>query len=158
MHFYCFLPFYQRISLISRIFLYILNRRQRRRTRKLYMIVAVVSSYFCAFCVFLWLIYKHRMSRIFYVLNRRQRRRTRKLYVIVGDVISYFCAFCVFCGWFSSPIQELGPGATPCRGGRCAAHYPHGPQQQETKILRLWLVFPPMELNHRKGHAGRRMW
>ena len=27
----------------------------------------------------------------------------------------------------SSPIQELEPGATPCRGGRCAARYPHGP-------------------------------
>ena len=26
-----------------------------------------------------------------------------------------------------SPIQELGPGATPCRGGRCAARYPRGP-------------------------------
>ncbi len=28
-----------------------------------------------------------------------------------------------------SPIQELEPGATPRRGGRCAARYPHGPQQ-----------------------------
>ena len=26
-----------------------------------------------------------------------------------------------------SPIQELEPGATPCRGGRCAARYPLGP-------------------------------
>ena len=26
-----------------------------------------------------------------------------------------------------SPIQELEPGATPCRGGRCAARYPRGP-------------------------------
>lgn len=25
-----------------------------------------------------------------------------------------------------SPIQELEPGATPCRGGRCAARYPLG--------------------------------
>lgn len=25
---------------------------------------------------------------------------------------------------FRSPIQELEPGATPCRGGRCAARYP----------------------------------
>lgn len=28
-----------------------------------------------------------------------------------------------------SPIQELEPGATPGRGGRCAARYPRGPQQ-----------------------------
>lgn len=28
-----------------------------------------------------------------------------------------------------SPIQELEPGAMPFRGGRCAAGYPHGPQQ-----------------------------
>lgn len=33
----------------------------------------------------------------------------------------------------SSPIQELEPGATPCRGGRCAARYPHGPQQPANK-------------------------
>ena len=26
-----------------------------------------------------------------------------------------------------SPIQGLEPGATPCRGGRCAARYPRGP-------------------------------
>lgn len=26
-----------------------------------------------------------------------------------------------------SPIQELETAATPCRGGRCAARYPHGP-------------------------------
>ena len=28
-----------------------------------------------------------------------------------------------------SPIQELEPGATPYRGGRCAAGYPRGLQQ-----------------------------
>ena len=28
----------------------------------------------------------------------------------------------------SSPIQELEPGATPYRGGRCAARYPRGLQ------------------------------
>lgn len=33
----------------------------------------------------------------------------------------------------SSPIQQLEPGATPCRGGRCAARYPHGPQQPANK-------------------------
>ena len=26
-----------------------------------------------------------------------------------------------------SPIQGLEPGATPCRGGRCATRYPRGP-------------------------------
>lgn len=34
-----------------------------------------------------------------------------------------------------SPIQELEPGATPCRGGRCAACYPRGPQQLNKKYL-----------------------
>ena len=33
----------------------------------------------------------------------------------------------------SSPIQELEPGATPCRGGRCAARYPHGPPAAANK-------------------------
>lgn len=36
---------------------------------------------------------------------------------------------------FRSPIQELEPGAMPCRGGRCAARYPHRPQQPETKYF-----------------------
>ena len=31
----------------------------------------------------------------------------------------FFCVFCVICCFFVSPIQELEPGATPCRGGRC---------------------------------------
>lgn len=34
---------------------------------------------------------------------------------------------------FSSPMKELEPDATPFRGGRCAAGYPHRPQQPETK-------------------------
>lgn len=54
MHFYCFSTFF--VQRISRIFLYVLNRRQRRRTRNLYIIVAAVSSYFCAFLRILWLI------------------------------------------------------------------------------------------------------
>ena len=32
-----------------------------------------------------------------------------------------------------SPIQELEPGATPCRGGRCAARYPRGLQAAVNK-------------------------
>ena len=44
------------IIFFSCVFCCLLNRRQRRQTRKLYMIVAVAISYFCAFCVFLWLI------------------------------------------------------------------------------------------------------
>lgn len=35
----------------------------------------------------------------------------------------------------SSPIQELEPGVTPCRGGRCAAAISRRPQQHENKIL-----------------------
>lgn len=34
-----------------------------------------------------------------------------------------------------SPIQELETGATPCRGGRCAAAISRRPQQPENKIL-----------------------
>lgn len=37
---------------------------------------------------------------------------------------------------FWSPIQELEPGATPCRGGRCAAAILRGPQQPETKYFK----------------------
>ena len=48
----------------------------------------------------------------------------------------------IFSGYFcvilpSSPIQELEPGATPCRGGRCAAAILTHRQQPQTKILRL---------------------
>lgn len=38
---------------------------------------------------------------------------------------------------FQSPIQELEPGATPCRGGRCAAAILTDRSSQQTKILRL---------------------
>ena len=167
MHFYYFLP-----SFVS-----ILNRRQRRRTRKLYMIVVVLIFYFCAFCVFLWLIYKHRMSRIFYVLNRRQRRRTRKLYVIVGDVISYFCAFCVFCGLFINIGWTRWTGfnylcnlcnlLTLCRPFRSSNLVPRlavvggvllailtDRSSLKQKYFRLWCMFPPMESNHRKAMPG----
>ena len=66
---------------------------------------------------------------------------THKLYINVY-FIYFFAFFVMFSVYFciilpSSPIQGLEPGATPRRGGRCAARYPHGPQQQETKILRL---------------------
>ena len=54
-----------------------------------------------------------------------------------------------------SPIQELEPGATPCRGGRCAARYPHGRQASlKQKYLDYDYVFPPMESNHRKAMPG----
>ena len=39
-----------------------------------------------------------------------------------------FLCHLVFFLRFSSPRQELEPAATPCRGGRCAARYPHGLQ------------------------------
>ena len=38
----------------------------------------------------------------------------------------YFLLSYILC--ISSPIQELEPGATPVRAGRCADRYPHGPQ------------------------------
>ena len=40
------------------------------------------------------------------------------------------CIYFVFT--FLSPMQELEPAATPCRGGRCAACYPHGPPAAKT--------------------------
>ena len=75
-------------------------------------------------------------------------------------ILFIFSTFSVmFSGYFcvllpSSPIQGLEPGATPCRGGRCAACYPHGPQQPETKILQIMMLLPPVELNHRTAMPG----
>ena len=37
-----------------------------------------------------------------------------------------FRVFCVVCRLSLSPIQELEPGAMPCRGGRFRCRYPHG--------------------------------
>lgn len=37
----------------------------------------------------------------------------------------------------SSPIQELEPGATPLPWWAVCCRYPLGPQQPQTKILRL---------------------
>ena len=55
-----------------------------------------------------------------------------------------------------SPIQELEPGATPYRGGRCAATILTDRSSRKQKYLD-YDVFPPMESNHRKGRAGRGM-
>lgn len=55
----------------------------------------------------------------------------------------------------SSPIQELEPGATPFRGGRCAAAILADRSSRKQKYLDYDYVFPPMESNHRKGRAGR---
>ena len=41
-----------------------------------------------------------------------------------------------------------------CRGGRCAARYPHGLQQPANKNTLDYDVFPPMESNHRKAMPG----
>ncbi len=57
----------------------------------------------------------------------------------------------------SSPIQELEPGATPYRGGRCAAAILADCKQPKNKNTLDYDVFPPMESNHRKGRAGRGM-
>ena len=53
-----------------------------------------------------------------------------------------------------SPIQELEPGATPCRGGRCAAAILADRSSREQKYLDYDYVFPPMESNHRKAVPG----
>ena len=57
----------------------------------------------------------------------------------------------------SSPIQELEPGATPCRNGRCAARYPHGPQQPANKNTLDYDVVPADGVEPPQGHAGRGM-
>ena len=139
MYFYYLLP-----SFVS-----ILNRRQRRRTRKLYMIVVVLIFYFCAFCVFLWLIYKHRMSRIFYVLNRRQRRRTRKLYMIVTVVISCFCAFLRIL-WLTlrRPVRSSKLVPRLAVVGVVLLAILTDCSSRKQKYLD-YDVFPPMESNHR---------
>ena len=55
-----------------------------------------------------------------------------------------------------SPIQELEPGATPFRVGRCAARYPHGLPTAKQKYLDYDYAFPPKESNHRKGPCRAR--
>lgn len=44
-----------------------------------------------------------------------------------------------------SPIQELEPGAMPCRGGRCAARYSHEPQATNTKNTLIMIMQVPAE-------------
>ena len=56
-----------------------------------------------------------------------------------------------------SPIQELGPGATPCRGGRCAARYPHGPPAAANKNTVDYDVVPAGGVEPPQGHAGHGM-
>ena len=56
-----------------------------------------------------------------------------------------------------SPIQELEPGATPCRGGRCAARYPHGPPAAANKNTWIMICAPADGVEPPKGHAGRGM-
>ncbi len=52
-----------------------------------------------------------------------------------------------------SPIQELEPGATPCRGGRCAAAILADRSSRKTKYF-IDYELPPVESNHRKGMPG----
>ena len=66
------------------------------------------------------------------------------------------CVICVICWLFvAHPGARTWCHALPWWALCC--RYPLGPQQPQTKILRLWSMFPPMELNHRNGRAGRGM-
>lgn len=58
---------------------------------------------------------------------------------------------------FLSPIQEFEPGATPCRGGRCATRYPLGPQQPANKNTVDYDVVPADGVEPPQGHTGRGM-
>ena len=51
----------------------------------------------------------------------------------------------------------IEPGATPCRGGRCAARYPHGPQQPANKNTLIMIDVPADGVEPPQGHAGRGM-
>lgn len=56
-----------------------------------------------------------------------------------------------------SPIQELEPGATPCRGGRCAAVILADHSSLKTKkYFDYDYKIPPMESDHRKGPCRAR--
>lgn len=56
-----------------------------------------------------------------------------------------------------SPIQELEPGATPCRGGRCAAAILTDHSSLKTKkYFDYDYKIPPMESDHRKGPCRAR--
>lgn len=70
-----------------------------------------------------------------------------------------FRVLCVLCSFLtSSPIQELEPGATPCRGGRCADAILADRSSLKTKyFIDYDYELPPMESNLRKGLAGRGM-
>lgn len=43
------------------------------------------------------------------------------LHIFQSDFAGFLSVFRVVCRLSWSPTQELEPGATPCRGGRCAA-------------------------------------
>ena len=55
-----------------------------------------------------------------------------------------------------SPIQELEPGATPCRGGRCAAAILADCSSRKQKYLD-YDVVPADGVEPPQGRAGRGM-
>lgn len=82
-------------------------------------------------------------------------------YLFTPDLVrfrGFFSVFRVVCRLSLSPIQELGPGATPYRGGRCAAAILADRSNRKTKyFIDYDYKLPPVESNHRKGHAGHEM-
>ena len=48
----------------------------------------------------------------------------------------------------------IEPGATPYRGGRCAAAILTDCQQPKNKNTWIMILFPPMVSNHRKAMPG----
>ena len=145
MHFYCFLPSLSTDSLLWLIIDYwllitdywlLIRFFFQQRITLITLIIRAVCVICCSplFIRFIWFIWW----------------------------LSFFCEFCAFCCFFSTsdttdltdfslslsfpfplPLSlsfsffgahsGIEPGATPCRGGRCAAHYPHGPQQPANK-------------------------
>ena len=120
-------------------------------------------GFFCVFCFFLTTNYTNYTNHLccscyllFLFLNRRQRKKTQKLYMIVAVVISCFCAFLRLL-WL---ILVVHPGTrTWCHAfpwwALCCSLSSRTASSRKQKYLDYDYVFPPMESNHRKGHAGR---
>ena len=78
------------------------------------------------------------------------------VFVFVFVIVFVFVFVIVFVFvLLSSPIQELEPGATPCRGGRYAARYPHGLPAASKQNTVDYDVVPADGVEPPQGRAGR---
>lgn len=88
--------------------------------------VANSSNYFC----------NHQIKSVF-ILNKMYFYYFLRIFPSdFADFAGFLSVLRVVCQLSWSPIQELEPDATPCRGGRCAAAILADCQQLK-KILRL---------------------